>query len=667
MGILLADNFDYKSRKPLDGRILYDTLADMAGMADAVMYDGAIAFNKEDNKFYTFNSANTVDATTGKWRELTTGGNGFEYKIYEENKTYNEGDWVLLWNTSAKIARVIQTHTVPTTNSISDEWYAAINLGKIELVNDNTLRQYLRGGNYQKHEIIIDHNDKLYFTTKAFEAANVEVPAGGSGYKIDYCLAEDLRLGNIIPLDKPAISAEYIIGNSYKKGQTIIKDEKLYLVLNDFTATDFGTELANKDIVSVDTDLDTHSVAYIQDAEYKKGHLIVYDEKLYIALNDFTSDNTAITVGDSFKADLNAGNLSSVSIDTDTHTYEYTIGDKYVKGNLITHYSILYLAKKNFTATDFNTDLTNFNLSKVNDNRVDNYIMGAPYQENTLLKNVVTNELYIAVKDFNASVADSIYENAIADDITNGNIIKIGENGDAELAEDVTANLNVGNIKIGDNFLTGTTFTEFVKKLLIKEILPTVTFSAQNSGLRLLGTTIATPLETATIGLGSGTVQKVEFYRDNVLEDTQNYTDGTNIYSYNTTDISANTKLSVKVYYTESDGTTTGIITKEVSYKFMNYSYSGVIGNIPTEADITTLSTNLKDTKSYTQSYVVNGEHIVYAYPASLGNLTTIKDQNNFEYINSFTKLTMNINAETYNVYYLTDKVTANGIEMKFN
>lgn len=314
MGILLADGFDYKARKPLDARILYDTLADMAGMTDAVMYEGAIAYNKEDNKFYVFNSANTVDPTTGKWRELNTGGNGFEYKVYDENTTYNKGDWVKLYDNSAKIARVVQTHTVPTTSTISDEWYEAINSGKIELVNDNTLRSYLRGGNYQKHEIIIDHNDKLYFTTKAFEAADVEVPDGGSGYKIDYCLAEDLRLGNMIPLDKPAISTEYVIGDSYKKGQTIVKDEKIYLVLNDFTAT------------------------------------------------------------------------------------------------------------------DFNTDLANFNLSKVNDNRVESYIMGAPYKEGSLLKNVTTNELYMATKDFNASTSGSLYETAIADDITQGNIIKIGEN-----------------------------------------------------------------------------------------------------------------------------------------------------------------------------------------------------------------------------------------------
>lgn len=667
MGILLADNFDYKSRKPLDGRILYDTLVDMAGMADAVMYDGAIAFNKEDNKFYTFNSANTVDATTGKWRELTTGGNGFEYKIYEENTTYNEGDWVLLWNTSAKIARVIQTHTVPTTSSISDEWYAAINLGKIELVNDNTLKQYLRGGNYQKHEIIIDHNDRLYFTTKAFEAANVEVPDGGSGYKIDYCLAEDLRLGNIIPFDKPAISAEYVIGNSYKKGQTIIKDEKLYLVLVDFTASDFDAELANKNIISVDTDLDTHSIAYIQNAEYKKGNLIVYDEKLYIALNDFTSDNTAVTVQESFEADIAAENISAVNIDTDTHTYEYVAGDKYVKGNLIIYNEILYLVKKDFTATDFSTDFNNLNLVKINDNRVDNYIMGAPYQENTLLRNVITNELYIAIKDFNASVADSVYENAIADDITKGNIIKIGGSGDAELAEDITSNLAVGNIKAGDSFLTGTTFTEFVKKLLIKEILPKMTFTAQDSGLKLKGTTAVRPDLTVSVTLGSGTVQKVEFYRDGVLESSQEWGPGVT-YLWVTNDITTDTTVQAKVYYTESDGVTTGVLTQEAKYKFMNYSYSGCMSVAPTtEAEILTLTTNLKDTKAYTATVSPADQHIVYAYPASLGTLTSIKDANNFEYIQSYTRTTIVVNGENYNVYHLTDKVTANGIEMKFN
>ena len=76
MSILLSDNFQYWGRKPLDSRLVYDTLADMAAMADATLYEGIIAYNLEDSKYYTFSPSNPIDPTLGKWVELTLGGSG---------------------------------------------------------------------------------------------------------------------------------------------------------------------------------------------------------------------------------------------------------------------------------------------------------------------------------------------------------------------------------------------------------------------------------------------------------------------------------------------------------------------------------------------------------------------------------------------------------------
>ena len=72
--IQVADGFDLKSKKPLDGRIQYASVADMKAVPEANLYDGCTAYVTATKKKYTFDSTNTVDSTTGKWREDTGGG-----------------------------------------------------------------------------------------------------------------------------------------------------------------------------------------------------------------------------------------------------------------------------------------------------------------------------------------------------------------------------------------------------------------------------------------------------------------------------------------------------------------------------------------------------------------------------------------------------------------
>ena len=78
MAINVADNFSYKGSKPLDARITYATVAAMAGAATADLYDGCFAYVKATQKYYSYDSSNTTDPTTGKWREYSSGGGGEE-------------------------------------------------------------------------------------------------------------------------------------------------------------------------------------------------------------------------------------------------------------------------------------------------------------------------------------------------------------------------------------------------------------------------------------------------------------------------------------------------------------------------------------------------------------------------------------------------------------
>jgi len=74
MGINIADNFQYLSQKPLDGRTKYDTTAAMKAVSDSSMYDGCLAYCSGTDKTYQWKSSNSVDATLGRWREFATGG-----------------------------------------------------------------------------------------------------------------------------------------------------------------------------------------------------------------------------------------------------------------------------------------------------------------------------------------------------------------------------------------------------------------------------------------------------------------------------------------------------------------------------------------------------------------------------------------------------------------
>ena len=90
MAISVADNFSYKGAKPLDARIQYATVANMKSATTSDLYDGCLAYVTETKKNYQYDSSNTTDPTTGKWRELQTGGGG--------GGSYTAGDGIVIDN-----------------------------------------------------------------------------------------------------------------------------------------------------------------------------------------------------------------------------------------------------------------------------------------------------------------------------------------------------------------------------------------------------------------------------------------------------------------------------------------------------------------------------------------------------------------------------------------
>ena len=73
MAISVADNFSYQGSKPLDGRVTYSSVANMKAASEATLYNGLMAYVTATKEYYTYDSSNTSDPTTGRWRAFEAG------------------------------------------------------------------------------------------------------------------------------------------------------------------------------------------------------------------------------------------------------------------------------------------------------------------------------------------------------------------------------------------------------------------------------------------------------------------------------------------------------------------------------------------------------------------------------------------------------------------
>jgi len=70
MSVRFFDNIEYKGTKPLDNRVKYNTIAEMKSTySSRQLCNGLIALVEENKKQYIYDSGNSDDDVTGKWRE----------------------------------------------------------------------------------------------------------------------------------------------------------------------------------------------------------------------------------------------------------------------------------------------------------------------------------------------------------------------------------------------------------------------------------------------------------------------------------------------------------------------------------------------------------------------------------------------------------------------
>lgn len=85
-------------------------------------------------------------------------------------------------------------------------------------------------------------------------------------------------------------------------------------------------------------------------------------------------------------------------------------------------------------------------------------------------------------------------------------------------------------------------------------------------------------------------------------------------------------------------------------------------------AVVTALTKVLNASRSMTQSGIaLANQRICFAYPKSLGTLTSVKDGNNFEMLTAYTRTEVTISGVAYYVYTMTEPVTASGVKQIYS
>jgi len=232
------------------------------------------------------------------------------------------------------------------------------------------------------------------------------------------------------------------------------------------------------------------------------------------------------------------------------------------------------------------------------------------------------------------------------------------------LDREVTSNVAVGGIKEGDVFAVGTTFTQFVSKLIEKYIAPVVTCSiSPATTLYEKGSSVSSITVTAGITKKSENIEKVEFLVDGTVVETKTEgvsAGGSFTYTYDT---EFSTDKTFKVRTNDVDTKTSVSAEKKVSF-ILPY-YHGVV-DADTLTELTGLVKDLSAKGSKTYAYTADNQYCVIVYDASYADLTSIKDQNNFDNKNNFTKKTVTIDGNSYKYYISTGRKTLTNFKFTF-
>ena len=234
-----------------------------------------------------------------------------------------------------------------------------------------------------------------------------------------------------------------------------------------------------------------------------------------------------------------------------------------------------------------------------------------------------------------------------------------------------------GGVAVGDTF-DNVPISKVLDKILYPYVAPVVSASAapSNGGTFEIGVGTTVTSVTANVTKKARTITKVEVFGSDSADALATKTDGVAnggsfslAFSKELKAAAANgTKFTVKVTDSDNKVTSANTATFNLVYPF----YQGVVaaGATVDAAAVKALTKKVETKGNKKWAYTATNQKMVFAYPASYGNLTKIYDANNFDVTGTFTKSTVNVSCAdgtsvAYNVY-VNSASTVSGFNMDF-
>ena len=248
-----------------------------------------------------------------------------------------------------------------------------------------------------------------------------------------------------------------------------------------------------------------------------------------------------------------------------------------------------------------------------------------------------------------------------------------GGSGSTTYTTSSPTSVTLGGIQAGTTF-TNKPIQEVLDQLFHPRIKASITSfvgTPSSSPLYQKGVNISISKVSAAVNKGSDIITKIVISKGSqeLISDTNKpnggivETSGPFVYNDN---ISFTADLFAKI---NESGNPEKVDSSTITYTFVDPLYIGIL---PTDdpTTITTLPVQLARTPS--RSHTFNGRgYLVLAYPKSMGALTSIKDQNNFDITTTFIKSEQTLNVASGSVPYLIYKTAykdvSDGFTITFN
>lgn len=234
-----------------------------------------------------------------------------------------------------------------------------------------------------------------------------------------------------------------------------------------------------------------------------------------------------------------------------------------------------------------------------------------------------------------------------------------------------------GGVAVGDTF-DNVPISKVLDKILYPYVAPVVSASAapSNGGTFEIGVGTTVTSVTANVTKKARSITKVEVFGSDSATALATKTEGVAnggsfslAFSKELKAAAANgTRFTVKV--TDSDNKVTSANTGTFSLVYPFYQGVVAAGATVNAAAVKALTRKVETKGNKKWAYTAANQKMVFAYPASYGNLTKIFDANNFDVTGTFTKSTVNVSCAdgtsvAYNVY-VNSASTVSGFNMDF-